>query len=378
MTRRLLFVLSMLLLLGLVGYLVYDEYSVARTPQAEETTQAPQKPEETAAPAVYSFMTTREHDGKVYEARNASSLTTVLLIGYDHVDNGELTEAQDSYIRGGQSDFLLLLAIDHENRTVRPLQINRDTMTNVRYYNKKGDYYGTRKLQICLSHAYGDTQEKNNRNTIWAVENLLGIGEENDGAQIDWYLAMDISGIGRLNDLLGGVTVPLVEDFTYYDPTMVKGGTMTLQGAQAEVYCRQRYHIGDQSNENRMARQRIYMDAAIETLRKQLGDSPNFAQELLNGMGLIFDTVGELDSGFGFTTDAQGTPITDTPTHYLMTNTSLKSIVALLARVKDYEVLAVENLPGTNQIGASGYMEYIVETNAGLSWALDALYRPVQ
>ena len=324
-----------------------------------------------------SFMPTREVDGVLYEGRGQSSLTTVLLIGYDHMDNGEMVE-QEGFNKGGQSDFLMLLAIDHETKQIRQLQFDRDTITDVKFYSKFGANYGTRRLQICLSHAYGDTQELNNSNAIWAVERFLGIEKDNDGAQVDFYLAMDITGIGRLNDLLGGVTVPINDDFSHYDPTMKLGTTMKLNGEQAHIYCRQRYYIGDQSNKNRMARQRVYMDAATQTLREKIAKNPNFAMELLDGMGIIYDTTRTLDEDFGFTiSDQQGTPITDTPSHYLMTNRSLDSIVSLLAQVLDYDIQPVENIPGQHQLGTSGYMEFIAEEGAGVQWALDALYRPL-
>lgn len=323
-----------------------------------------------------SFLPTREYDGVIYEGRTSRSLTTVLLIGYDHMDDGELDDGQQGFTQGGQSDFLLLLAIDHEAKKIRMLQFDRDTMTDVKFYSKFGAYYGTRRQQICLSHAYGDTQELNNRNAIWAVENFLGIAGENDGAKIDWYISMDITGIGRLNDLLGGVTVPINDDFSYYDPTMVQGTTMTLTGEQAHIYCRQRYFIGDQTNKNRMARQRVYMDAATELLRTKVKENKNFAKQLLNGMGIIYDTSKKLDDSFGFTTtDYDGTPITNTPTHYLMTDNSLEAIASLLARVLDYELCEVENIPGVHQIGTQGYWEFIPEEEAGVKWALDALYR---
>lgn len=327
---------------------------------------------------IFSFMPTRDYDGKIYEARTSRSLTTVLLIGYDHKDQGELNVPQESYIKGGQSDFLLLLVIDHDAQQIRRLQIERDTITEIKFYSKGGSYFGARRLQICLAHAYGDTQEMNNRNVIWAVENLLGIAGENDGAQIDMYLSMDISGIGRLNDLLGGVTVPIEHDFSYYDASMVQGTRMKLNGDQAQVYCRQRYHIGDQSNASRMQRQRVYMDAALETLRESVQKDPSFANDLLNGMGMIFDTHKEIDAGFGFTTtDDPGTEITDTPTHYLMVNSSLEEIVGLLTRAIGYEVLPVEELPGWRSISANGYIEYNIEKDTGLKWSLGALYRPL-
>lgn len=327
---------------------------------------------------VFSFMPTREYEGILYEGRSAGSLTTVLLIGYDHKEKDELIVSQESYIQGGQSDFMLLLVFDHDAKQIRQLQFDRDTITDIKFYTQSGSYFGTRKLQLCLSHAYGNTQEMNNQNTIWAVENLLGIGEENDGAQIDMYIAMNISGISRLNDLLGGVTVPIQDDFSYYDPSMVMGTTMKLTGEQAHIYCRQRYHIGSQSNEARMVRQRIYMDAAAELLRDQVRAKPAFAKELLNGMGIIFDTSKSMDAGFGFTTtDHAGTPITDTPTHYLMTNAALNTITSLVAQVMDYEILPVEDLPGTRSVNANGYIEFIMEENSGIKWALDALYRPL-
>lgn len=328
------------------------------------------------ASAENGFLPTREYQGKTYQARPASSVTTMLLIGYDHKDFGELDIIPEDYIRGGQSDFLLLLVFDHDSKTIRQLQFNRDTITDVRYYSREGAYRGLRQLQLCLSHAYGDTQELNNKNAIWAVENLLGISSEGDGAQVDCYMSMDISGIARLNDLLGGVTVPIEHDYSYYDPTMTPGKTMTLQGEQAEYYCRQRYYIGDSSNLCRMQRQRVYMNAAAQQLKGMLKQDISFANELLNGMGIIFDTSKDLDAGFGFTTtDKRGTPVTDTPTHYLMTNKSMNALVNLLAQVMDYHIADIEVLPGQSAVSEkTGYMEHHLEEDAGLKWALDALY----
>ncbi len=367
MLRRLIYSLVALILVSAVGLALFAGRN-AGSSQLDASADAGRP---------VSFMPTREYDGVTYEARGSGSLTTMLLIGYDHMDNGVLIE-QDGFNKGGQSDFLLLLAIDHEKQQIRQLQFDRDTMTDVKFYSKFGANYGTRRLQICLSHAYGDTQELNNSNAIWAVERFLGIEKENDGAQVDMYMAMDITGIGRLNDLLGGVTVPINDDFSHYDPTMKLGTTMKLNGEQAHIYCRQRYYIGDQSNKNRMARQRVYMDAATQVLRDKLGKNPNFATELLDGMGIIYDTTRTLDDDFGFTiSDHRGTPITDTPTHYLMTNHSLDGIVTLLARVLHYDIQPVENIPGQHQVGTSGYIEFIPEEDAGVKWALDALYRPL-
>lgn len=325
------------------------------------------------------FLPTKMYQGVTYEARPPSEMTTILLIGYDHMDQGDVTVQQTGNINGGQADFLLLILLDHENEQVRRLQIDRDTMTSVKLYGALGNYLGHRKLQICLAHAYGDTQEKNNANTIWAVENLLQIAEEKDGVQIDWYMTMDISGISRLNELLGGVTVPINDDFSHYDETMVQGTTMRLTGKQAEYYCRARYHIGEQSNRSRMVRQRTFMSAAGDLLISRVRKDVNYPRRLLNDMGVIFDTSKALDDGFGFSTsDYKGTPITESSTHYLMTNETLDVIVAQIAKAIDYELVDIETLPGQHTIGSDGYVQYILDDGAAEEWAMNAFYRPVE
>ena len=45
--------------------------------------------------------------------------------------------------------------------------------------------------------------------------------------------AYEIGAIAALNDLLGGVTVTLQDDFTMADPAMQAGATITLTGEQA-------------------------------------------------------------------------------------------------------------------------------------------------
>lgn len=325
----------------------------------------------------FSFMPTKEYKGVSYEARPAAELTTVLLIGYDHIDYGDLSVEQHGYSKGGQSDFLLLLVFDHEAKQIRRLQFDRDTITPIKLINTSGVYVGAHDYQICLSHAYGATQEVNNANAIWAVENLLGIDDSKDGAGVDWYMTMDISGINRLNELLGGVTVPIYEDFSAWDETMVMGTTMRLTGPQAEYYCRQRYYIGEQSNKSRMARQRIYMDSAATLLREKLKQDIDFANEILDGMGIVFDASAPIANDFGFS-NYKGTPVTDTPTHYLMTNESISGIVGLLSRVLNYELVATETFPGTHSINEKGFMEYHLDEDVATDWAMSVFFRPVK
>lgn len=162
---------------------------------------------------------TMQYGGRTWTYRERE-LTNLLLIGVDW----EKSENTVSGHYAGQADFLFLITIDRENKIVSTLQLDRDTMADIRVYGPLGDYTGIQKMQICLSHAYGKSDVQNCENTVWAVSRLLG------GIPIDGYITLDISGITALNDALGGVTVTLEEDFSALDPEMTKGATLTLHG----------------------------------------------------------------------------------------------------------------------------------------------------
>lgn len=327
------------------------------------------------ARASSGFLPTREHDGVCYEARPPAELTTILLIGYDHQAYG-MEEELHGYSGGGQADFLMLVVMDHQQEQVRLLQIDRDTMTGVKVTDYKGNQRSARLLQICLAHAYGDTREKNNANTVWSVENLLGIAEKNDGAQVDWYMAMDISGISRLNDLLGGVTVTITDDMTAFDPAMAAGATLRLTGKQAEIFCRSRYGVGDQTNASRMQRQRLYMTAAGQQLAALIREDAGFASQLLNGMGVIHDSAVDSDNPFARTDG--GTPSGNAQGKYLMSSETVSGIVNVLSRAIYYEVLPVETLSGVHTRGTDGYIRFEPEEGAALEWALSVFYRVME
>lgn len=332
----------------------------------------------TAQAASFSFMPTREYEGQIYEARSESAITSLLLIGFDHHNDGDVTVEQHGYAYGGQSDFLLLVVLDHEAKQIRRLQIDRDTITDIKLINSRGKSLGTRKLQICLSHAYGGTQEVNNANAVWAVENMLTIANQYDGAGIDGYITMDISGISKLNDLLGGVTVYISDDFSEVDETMVIGTTMKLTGRQAEYFCRGRYKVADKTNVNRMSRQRTYMNAAGTLLMEKLRKDINYATQLLNEMGVIYDRSSTLDAGFGFTLeDNAGTPAGEKTSSYLMTNRTLDDLVGMMASALEYELTEIETLPGEHSKGADGYIRYDLEPGAAERWMMSVFYKPL-
>ena len=208
------------LVLAAVLLFVGGSWLEKRSQKPETRTELPQETAETM-----------EVDGVTY--RKKSRLTTILVMGVDH-------DTQDSYEyrKADQADFLRLVVLDDADKTVQQLQIDRDTITPVTVLGLLGDRYEPVTQQICLGYAFGDGRQTSCEVTVEAVENLLG------GQTIDQYLAMGLDGISTLNDLAGGVTVTLEDDFSAIDPAMTKGTTLTLQGEQAETYVRSRRSIG--------------------------------------------------------------------------------------------------------------------------------------
>ena len=196
------------------------------------------------------------------------NIRSYLVMGIDNT-----AERGEDYVMGGQCDVLVLLVIDHTNMTYQLLPINRNTICEVRWYGADGEDLGTSEIQIAYAHAVGDGGTFSCENAVEAVSKYLG------GIEIENYMALDISSIPKINQLAGGVTVTVEDDFSATDPTLVKGETITLTDEQAVHFVRDRMSMkDDESNEARMRRQQAYMDALrAQMIEKAKADS-NYAK----------------------------------------------------------------------------------------------------
>lgn len=252
-------------------------------------------------------------------------LTNILLLGVDWME----TEDAVSGRYAGQADFLYLITLDKKNRAIMTLQLDRDTITDIRIFGPFGDYTGIRTTQLCLSYAYGDTPAQNSENTVWAVERLLG------GIPVDACVALDMGAIDALNDALGGVTVTLEEDFSHLDAQMTKGATLTLKGGQAELFVRGRMSVGDGKNASRMRRQRAFLQAATEKIVQGLNDDVEYADR-------IFDALSA----------------------HMTADVERSWLVNRAYESRAYRRLETMTLAGSNSVGEDGFMEFHVDADS--------------
>ncbi|OPZ70163.1 MAG: Biofilm regulatory protein A precursor [Firmicutes bacterium ADurb.Bin467] len=331
MSRRKRAIISLCLVL-LAAAAVFAFYEVGRW---IETRNIPAPPRGDLT-GVFEEQPRIEWNGRTYARK--SGLTSILLMGVDKRDDAPTT----GFRQGGQADFLLLLVLDRDQKTVTQLQIDRDTMTDIVVLGVLGNVTGTRRSQVCLSHGFGDGAETSCEYTVQAVKNLLF------GMDVDLYAAIDLNAIGVLNDALGGVTVALEDDFSAYDPEMTPGKTLTLTGRQAEALVRYRMDVGDGTNESRMRRQRTYMEAASKALGERIARDADFVGGLYEALDGI-----------------------------MVTNMRKGRMVNEASRIYSYDILPAATPAGEYGIGDDGFMEFHADEAKLLQWVVETYFDPV-
>jgi LCP family protein required for cell wall assembly len=180
----------------------------------------------------------------------------------DMIDDEETIEKSGA----GQADTLFLVSIDTKKKKTSILNISRESVVDVDIYDVKGQYYGIKNEPICLAYAYGDGRETSCENTVRSATRLLY------GIPIQSYASLNLSGIAKLNDAVGGVNVEVLEDIPYGDSPLTAGEQVTLIGDNAELYVRYRdvYSENIATNNDRMARQKQYIQAYIKKVFSQM------------------------------------------------------------------------------------------------------------
>ena len=151
----------------------------------------------------------------------------------------------------GLSDTMLLVRLDPQAEKLSVLSIPRDTKVYL-------EGYGDRKINH--ANEYGGPAL-----TASAVSNLLG------DVEIDRYVRVNVQGIEKLIDALGGVNVYVPKDMKYNDFSQhlyidLKKGEQHLNGEKAVQFLRYRYDdLGDIS---RVQRQQVLMRALVEQALK--------------------------------------------------------------------------------------------------------------
>lgn len=273
-----------------------------------------------------------EYDGERYVPN--PSLQTILVMGLDTL---EIIEDSGSYNNDYRSDYMSLVIFDDDAETYQVLSLNRDTMTDIPILDVTGEFLGYTNAQLALAYTYGNGLEMSAENSVDAVSKMLM------DVNINRYMALGMSAIPILNDMVGGVTIEILDDFTSSDPEMIEGETITLNGEQALTYVRSRITLDDSSNLYRMERQSQYINALYEQMYSKINAGEISASQ-------IYDV-----------------------NDYLVTNCSTSDLSNMLEKFGEYEFLGFVTLEGVAEV-YDVYMEYALDEESLFETILDLFY----
>jgi LCP family protein required for cell wall assembly len=147
----------------------------------------------------------------------------------------------------GLSDVILLIRFDPRNNQINMLSIPRDTRTEI-------EGYGLRKINAANRLGGAPLSAK-------TVSNLL------ENIDIHGYVRINVLGVGKLVDALGGVTVNVPKDLKYQDDSQhlyinLKAGEQHLDGDKALQFLR--FRNDGRGDIGRIERQQLLMQALIQ------------------------------------------------------------------------------------------------------------------
>ena len=277
----------------------------------------------------------RVYNGDTYTLKE--QVETLLLLGLDTYDAEEI----ESYVNQKQADFLLLLVMDKDSGQCKAIHINRDTMVEMNVLGVAGNPVGTVTRQIALSHTYGNGREVSCRNVANAVSKLLGV-------EIDHYVSVTMDAVPVFNDLVGGVTVEVMGDFSQVDPTLVQGETVTLTGQRALTYVRARQGLDDPTNNQRMKRQKQYLEALYDRARQCMQTDDGFVSNAALTMA-----------------------------DYLISDCSGNKLESTLSRFAEHRLDVVYSLDGDTVEGEK-FMEFYPDTQSVDRVVIDCFYEKAE
>lgn len=279
-----------------------------------------------------------EYNGKEYVLKD--NIETFLVLGLDKYE-GE--DSSDSHESGVQADFLMLFVFNNETKQATAVHINRDTITKINKLAVGGtSVVETYMRQIALAYNYvnDDNDKIRCRNTKDSVEYLL------NGIKVDHYLSLTMDAVPASCDLVGGVEVTVLDDFTGIDDTLIKGEKVTLVGEQALRYVRSRYGLDDSTNSARMKRQQQYLNALYAKIISRIEADNEFVLKLVNTMD-----------------------------EYVVYDSSDKKMQKFAEKFRDYEFLGIREIDGESKLGEE-FVEFYPDEESIWELVIDLFYTP--
>ncbi|ANK59070.1 hypothetical protein AYR54_01570 [Loigolactobacillus backii] len=186
---------------------------------------------------VYKKESGTNHQRSPQTTLDAKKPISILLLG---TDTGALGRTYH-----GRSDTMIVATVNPQNKQLTMVSIPRDTKAHI--VGKGANYIE----KINSAYSYGGSAM-----AINTTQELLNI-------PIDYYVTVNMGGIQRIVNAVGGVTIDAPFAFKY-DGNSFKKGSQHLNGKQALAYSRMRYD-DPEGDYGRQKRQRQVIESIVKS-----------------------------------------------------------------------------------------------------------------
>ena len=274
-----------------------------------------------------------DKDDEVYN--KTEGIYNILLLG---IDSNAEREAQR---KGYRSDVMMLCSINFDQNTMHLTSVPRDMWVDVpREIDDAGNVIKSSSQRINTAYSYGGGPNKDGaKYAMKCMEDFLSMDGTFD-IDIDYFVSIDMDGMYKLADDLGGVEVVMDR---YVAGVGNKGETVTITSKNIDAYIRTRKGAGD--DYGRVSRQQDYIMAVAKKIKS---------------MG---------------TTEAV-TRLYGTITEYAKTNLSLEQCLSLASFVRDFDLsnLTKYCVQGTGFRTSGGASVLAVKEDELRAYMLDYFY----
>ena len=182
------------------------------------------------------------------------NVVSVLVMGLDD-ESGYVVDRPEAQC----NDANFLVTMDTSTNDVSIIAIPRDTQVDVDLY-QDGKLTVTKLLQLCLAYSTDSGSARK-----CALNACASVSRIFYGLPINYYITIDQRALEDASTAVGGVPVKALE--TIPGTPIVKGQDMLLEGNNAWMYLHYRDCNVDGSAQDRLARQKQFLEALVAKLR---------------------------------------------------------------------------------------------------------------
>lgn len=271
------------------------------------------------------------------------SILTYLIMGIDkgrEKYEAKYPEEIGQTMSDGQADAVFLCVLRKKTQEIDIVTLNRNTMTDIAFYNEDGIFLVTEQAQLAIQHGFGTNEKESCELQMRAVQNLMY------GIPIQGYVSVDMTVIEQLNQAVDGVDVKVLENMEQVDPEFVEGNIVHLQDEQAFWYVKYRDTQSYASADRRLERQKQFLaDFAEKAICKTREDVLFPYQLYMNCKG------------------------------HMYTNLSADKLMYLVRKARQYEINTDHfySLPGETRMGRE-YEEFYVDEDKLTEMMIELFY----